>query len=309
MRIFALLLTLITGFGLTSAATAAERLNVLTSFSILGDMVENIGGDHVKVTSLIQPDSDAHSYTPRPKDIGTLSKADLVIFNGLQFEGWMQRLLDAAHYTKPVVIASTGITPLPSQHHHDEDGHEHHEGHEHHHGKFDPHAWLSLSNGAQYARNIRDGLIKADPAHADEYRTRADQYIGKMEHLDGEVRNTLQSLPKDSVVVTSHAAFGYLANAYGLTFLAPIGQSTEAEASAGNMVALIDRLRQKTPHALFVENMSSPALINQLSQETGVPVSGVLYSDALTRQGDGSSYLGMMTYNMQQLVKALSPHK
>lgn len=304
MRLFLLLLSLSMSLAVSCGANAAERLNVLTSFSILGDMVENIGGDHVAVTSLIQPDSDAHSYTPRPKDIGTLSKADLVVFNGLQFEGWMQRLLDAAHYTKPVIIASTGITPLPRGEDDDEDAHEHEHGHSH--GQFDPHAWLSLANGQQYARNIRDGLIKADPAHADDYRARADHYIAEMQRLDAEVRGTLTALPKNSVVVTSHAAFGYLAHSYGLTFLSPIGQSTDAEASASNIATLIDKLRQKTPHALFVENMSNPALIRQLSEETGIPISGVFYSDALTRHGDGSTYLGMMAYNARQLAHVLN---
>lgn len=296
------------------ASHATERpINVTTSFSILGDMVQEVGGDHVKVRSLISPEGDAHGYNPRPRDVGAISQADLVVFNGLQFEGWMSRLLDAAHYRNAVVIASDGITPLKTQKEHDDDhdhdadhdAHEHAEGHEHHHGPHDPHAWQDLRNGAQYVRNIRDGLIKADPAHADEYRQRADAYIARITTLDGQIRQQMQQLPKDSVVITGHASFNYFANAYGLPFMALQGLSTEDDPSAASVAGLVRTVNAHHVRALFNESMTRSALLNQLSQETHVPIAGTLHSDALASQGEASTYLGMMQHNANLLYNAL----
>lgn len=296
------------------ASHATERpINVTTSFSILGDMVQEVGGDHVKVRSLISPEGDAHGYNPRPRDVGAISQADLVVFNGLQFEGWMSRLLDAAHYRNAVVIASDGITPLKTQKEHDDDhdhdadhdAHEHAEGHEHHHGPHDPHAWQDLRNGAQYVRNIRDGLINVDPPHADEYRQRADAYIARITTLDGQIRQQMQQLPKDSVVITGHASFNYFANAYGLPFMALQGLSTEDDPSAASVAGLVRTVNAHHVRALFNESMTRSALLNQLSQETHVPIAGTLHSDALASQGEASTYLGMMQHNANLLYNAL----
>lgn len=297
------------------ASHAAERpINVTTSFSILDDMVQEVGGEHVHVRSLISPEGDAHGYNPRPRDVGAIAQADLVVFNGLQFEGWMSRLLDAAHYRNPVVIASDGITPLKNQeehddddHDHDHDAHEHEAGHEHHHhhGPQDPHAWQDLRNGAQYVRNIRDGLIKVDPAHADDYRQRADAYIARIMTLDGQIRQQMQQLPKDSVVITGHASFNYFANAYGLPFMALQGLSTEDDPSAASVAGLVRTVNEHHVRALFNESMTRSALLNQLSQETRVPIAGTLHSDALAAKGDASTYLGMMQHNADLLYNAL----
>lgn len=291
-------------------------INVTTSFSILGDMVQEVGGDHVNVRSLISPEGDAHGYNPRPRDVGAITQADLVVFNGLQFEGWMSRLLDAAHYRNTVVIASDGIAPLKTQPEHDDDDHDHdsdHDAHEHeeghahhhHHGPLDPHAWQDLRNGAQYVRNIRDGLIKADPAHADDYRQRAEAYIARINALDSKVRQQMQQLPKDSVVITGHASFNYFANAYGLPFMALQGLSTEDDPSAASVAELIRTVKARHVRALFNESMTRSALLNQLSQETKVPIAGTLHSDALAAEGDSSTYLGMMQHNADLLYNAL----
>lgn len=297
------------------ASHASERpINVTTSFSILDNMVQEVGGDHVKVRSLISPEGDAHGYNPRPRDVSAIAQADLVVFNGLQFEGWMSRLLDAAHYHNAVVIASDGITPIKTQkehddHDHDADhkAHDHEEGHEHHHhhGPYDPHAWQDLRNGAQYVRNIRDGLIKVDPAHTEDYRQRADAYIARITTLDEKVRQQMLQLPKDSVVITGHASFNYFAKAYGLQFMALQGLSTEDDPSAASVAGLVRTVKAHNVRALFNESMTRSALLNQLSQETHVTIAGTLHSDALATQGDASTYLGMMQHNADLLYNAL----
>ncbi|MDX1466942.1 MAG: zinc ABC transporter substrate-binding protein [Halomonas sp.] len=291
-------------------ALAAERIQVVTSFSILADMIDNVGGEHVEVTALVGPDSDAHVYSPRPTDARRLAEADLVVFNGLQFEGWMERLIDASDFAGPLVVATDGLAA-----HLDEgDGHEAHAGHDdeapgdaHDHGPLDPHAWQDLGLGEVYIGNIRDGLIAADPAHADAYRANAERYLAAVDAADDELRALLDEIPADTSVITGHASFGHFARAYELRFLSPQGLSTAGEPSAANMARLIDVIREQNVRALFHENMTSPAMIDQLAEETGLPVAGTLYADALASDGEADSWLGMLRHNARVLHDALAP--
>jgi len=299
------------------AAFAAERVQVVTSFSILADMVENVGGEHVEVTSLVGPDSDAHVYSPRPTDARTLADADLVVFNGLQFEGWMERLVDASDYAGPLVVTSDGIDRVAAAHddhghdehdehdeHDDHDSHDDHEGHDH--GDDDPHGWQDLGLGSVYVANIRDGLIAADPDNAEAYRANAEGYLGEIEATDAEIRALLAEIPVGTSVITGHDSFGHFAHAYGLRFLSPQGLSTEADPSAADMAALIEVIREQEVRALFHENMTSPALLEQLAEETGLPIAGTLYADALASEGEASTWLGMMRHNANTLHDALA---
>jgi zinc/manganese transport system substrate-binding protein len=310
------------------AAIAAERVQVVTSFSILADMVENVGGEHVEVTSLVGPDSDAHVYSPTPRDARALADADLVVFNGLLFEGWMERLLDSSDYAGPLVTATDGIDKLEyhghdhghdhdhddhghdhgHDHDHDDHGHDHGHGndHDHVHGDYDPHAWQDLAMGQVYVGNILEGLIEADPDNEAAYRENAERYIAEMQAMDEEMRRLIGEIPASTSIITGHDSFGYFANAYGLNFLSPVGLSTEAEPSAGDMARLIDVIREQNVRALFHENMTSPAIIRQLAEETGLPIAGTLYSDALAAEGEASTYLGMMRHNAQTLHDALA---
>ncbi|WP_290783880.1 metal ABC transporter substrate-binding protein [Halomonas sp.] len=309
------------------AAIAAERVQVVTSFSILADMVENVGGEHVEVTSLVGPDSDAHVYSPTPRDARALTDADLVVFNGLLFEGWMERLIDASDYTGPLVTATDGIDKLEyhgqddehahghddhddhghDDHGHDDHGHDDHgHDHDHDHGDYDPHGWQDLAVGKVYVTNIRDGLIDADPANEAAYRENAERYIAEIQAMDEEMRRLIAEIPAGSSVITGHDSFGYFANAYGLNFLSPVGLSTEAEPSAADMARLIDVIREQNVQALFHENMTSPAIINQLAEETGLTIAGTLYADALASEGEASTWLGMMRHNAQTLHDALA---
>jgi len=282
-------------------AQAQEPLEVVTSFSILDDMVETVGGNHVAVTTLVGPDGDVHAFSPRPADAQSLADADLIVVNGLQLEGWIDRLIDASEYDGDVLVASDGIKLRPLERH----GGEEEQGHDH--GDVDPHAWQDLENGEQYARNICDALVKVDPDHADAYRANARQYIEKMEALDAETRQRLAQIPEsDRLIITSHDAFGYFADAYGLKLLSPVGINTLAEPSASDMGELTKQIESSHAKALFLENMTNPGLINQLHEETGIAVGGTLYADALTPDGKGSSYLGMFQHNVDTLIEALT---
>jgi len=305
---------------LSGAARAETPLDVVASFSILGDMVENVGGEHVDVTTLVGPDGDAHVFSPSPLDARAVGEADLFVVNGLHFEGWLDRLVEASGYEGPIVVASQGINALSfnearTAHDHGHEGHgqshdhgqrhgDSHAGHDH--GPEDPHAWQDLQNGKQYVKHIRDALIEADPAHADDYRDNATQYLDAIDTLDDEIHQRISEIPEaNRVLITNHDAFGYFANAYGLDVLSPVGLSTAAQPSAADMAKLIRQIQTRDVKALFLENMTNPALLEQLSDETGVAIGGTLYAGALAAKGEASTYLGMFKHNVDELTQAL----
>jgi zinc/manganese transport system substrate-binding protein len=294
-----------------SPSFADSHVKAVASFSILGDMVREVGGDRVEVVTLVGPDSDGHVYQPTPTDAKAVAEAQIVFTNGLGFEGWMNRLIKSASFSGPIVVASKGIKPLTSA---EEDGHGH--GHDEHgktekgndHEAFDPHAWQSLKNGEVYVRNIAEGLIAVDPEGAATYRANAERYLAEIAALDQEVLGAIAKLPADRrTVVTSHDAFGYFAEAYDLKFLSPEGVSTESEASAKDVAALIRQIRVEKIPAVFMENITDPRLIEQIRKETGAAIGGTLYSDALSpADGPAPTYLMMFRYNVDTLTKALS---
>ena len=270
---------------------AGSKVDVVASFSILGDMVRQVTGDLASVKTIVGPDADAHLYSPNADDAKAVADADVVFVNGLGFETWSQTLISSSGTKAEVFVATQGVEPLLVE------------------GEVDPHAWNALTNGVIYVRNIADGMSKADPANAKAYQRNASEYIAKLQVLHTRTLETLSSLPKDRrTVVTAHDAFGYLAASYGLTFLAPVGIDTEAEPSARALAELIDHLKESGAAGLFVENITSPALINQISEETGIRIGGRLFSDALSEQGGpATSYLAMFNHNLSTLISALQP--
>ncbi|QFT34203.1 Metal ABC transporter substrate-binding lipoprotein precursor [Labrenzia sp. THAF82] len=290
-----LLKTLAAGFVATTLmvgvvpANAHDDLKIVASFSILGDMVEQVVGDHAKVTTIVGPDADAHVYQPSVADARAVAESDVIFVNGLGFETWSETLISESGTEATVHVATEGVTPVMVD------------------GETDPHAWNSLSNGVIYVRNIAEAMGKAMPDHADDFNANAEAYIAKLEALDKETRTRLAALPEDRrTVVTAHDAFGYLADAYGLTFLAPVGIDTEAEPSARDLAVLITQLKEQGAAALFVENITSPALVQQISDETGIEIGGRLFSDALSeRGGPATSYLAMFEHNLGTLIEAL----
>jgi len=281
---------------LAAPAPAQERLPVVASFSILGDFVKNVGGDRVAVESLVGPNGNAHVYAPSPNDAKKAADAKLVFVNGLGFEGWLERLVKASGTKAPIVVATQGIKPL-----------ERAGGHDHDHGRADPHAWQSVANAKIYVANIRDALIAADPTGKDAYAPNAAAYLASLDALEREVKETIARIPAERRrLITSHDAFGYFEDAYGIDFIAPQGVSTEAEASAKDIARIITQVRKQKITAMFLENVSDPRLVRQIASETGAKIGGTLYSDALTdATGDAASYIGLMRHNLKQLAAAL----
>lgn len=274
--------------------SAAEKLKVVASFSILADITRQIAGDEVVLRTLVGPDEDAHVYEPTPDDAKALLAADLVIANGLGFEPWLDRLLASGEARGQRLDASRGVVPLTI----DENGHR----------IPDPHAWQSLANGEIYVRNIAQALMAADPTHADTYAQRRDAYLQRLQALLAKARESLGRLPADKRrVITSHDAFAYLGQAYQLQFRASQGLSTTDEPSAAEVAALIRQIRNEGVQAVFVENIRDPRLVEQIAAEAGARVGGTLYSDALAAEGPASTYLGLYEHNLDALMDALTP--
>ena len=272
------------------------RLKVIATFSILADLVRNVGGDRLDIATLVGPNGNAHVYAPSPADAKKVADAAVVFVNGLGFEGWLERLVKASGTKAPIVVATAGIRPL-----------ERADAHDHDHGRADPHAWQSVANSKIYVGNIRDALIAIDPAGKAGYEANAAAYLAKLDALDREVRETLAKVPPERRrVVTSHNAFGYFESAYGIRFTAPQGVSTEAEASAKDVAAIISAVRQQKAAAVFLENVTDPRLVRQIADETGAKVGGTLYSDALTdASGDATTYIDLVRHNLRQLANGL----
>jgi zinc/manganese transport system substrate-binding protein len=292
---------------------ADPPLEVVASFSILGDMVKTVGGDRIQVTTLVGSNGDAHVFEPTPADARAIADAKVVFINGLGLEqGWMPRLIEASGYKGPVVVTSKGIKPLRMEEEEDEQGKEEASAHEHGHGKphmvDDPHAWQNLANGKIYVENIVAGLSAADPAGAETYRANGQAYIIEIDKLDAEVRARLATIPQARrKIVTTHDAFQYFGKAYGLELLAPEGVSTEAEASAEDVAKLIRQIRKDRITAVFFENMSDNRLLTQISKETGARIGGTVYSDALSApDGPAPTYLAMFRHNLQEFTQALA---
>ena len=294
----ALAATALAALFVAASARAQDRLKVIASFSILGDLVKNVGGDRVEVATLVGPNGNAHVYAPSPGDAKKVADAKLVFVNGLGFEGWLERLVKASGTKAPIVIATKGIKPLERTGDHD---------HDHDHGRADPHAWQSVANAKIYVANIRDALIAADPAGKDAYLANAAADLAKLDALERDVREVIAKIPSDRPrVITSHNAFGYFQNAYGVNFIAPQGVSTEAEASAKDVAAIIAQIKKQKAAAVFLENVTDPRLVEQIARETGAKVGGTLYSDALTDdKGDATTYIDLIRHNLRQLASAL----
>lgn len=285
---------------------AKEKLLVVTSFSILQDMTQQLVGDRAEVVTLVGVNEDSHTYQPKPSDSRKLAKADLVIENGLEFEGWMNRLVAASEYKGLRVIAAQGVAAISMLGEDDHD-HDHSAENEHQHGEYDPHAWQSLVAAQQYVRNIRDGLIQVDPQGQAYYEAQATAYIQRLQALHKSMKSRFDRLPvSQRKVMTPHAAFGYLASAYGLTFVSPQGVSTTSEPSASEMAHLVEQIREQRVAAIFMENTGDPRLVEQLKRETKAKLGGTLYSDALSEaSGPAASYLEMMQHNLETLLITL----
>lgn len=285
---------------LMSGTALAGPIPVVASFSILGDMVKEVGGDRVSVTTIVGPNADTHVYEPKPQDAAVLGEAQAFFVSGLGFEGWLERLVEATAFKGKVITASDGVTTRATG------GEGEHEG-EHDHGFIDPHAWQSLGNGLIYVSNIKAALCELDADGCATYTANAEAYSAQISALDAEVKAAIAAVPEaERKVITTHDAFGYFAEAYGVTFMAPEGISTDSEASAADVARLIDQVKQAGVKALFIENMSDPRLVEQIAAETGAKLGGALFADALSEPNEGAAtYLDMFKHNVGLLVPAL----
>ncbi|HEJ8715248.1 TPA: metal ABC transporter substrate-binding protein [Klebsiella michiganensis] len=279
--------------GLASHGVMAKTLNVVSSFSVLGDMVQQIGGEHVHVDTLMGPDGDPHTFEPSPKDSALLNNADVVVVNGLGLEGWLDRLIKASGFKGELVVASRGV----KTHTLEEDGAT----------VTDPHAWNSAANGALYAQNILNGLVKADPEDKLALEASGKRYISQLNEIDRWAKSQFTAIPQAKrKVLTSHDAFGYFGRAYGVTFLAPQGLSSESEASAAQVAALIRQIKADEVHTWFMENQLDPRLVKQIASATGAQPGGELYPEALSQPGGvADSYVKMLRHNVELIAASM----
>ena len=274
----------------TSMSVASAKIKVVSTFSILGDMVQNIGGDNIELTTLVGANGDGHVYEPTPADAKSVAAADIVFVNGLGFEGWIDRLVKASGYKGKVIIATEGIKELKFE------------------GELDPHAWQDLSNGRIYIKNIKNALTDLDPKNSNLYKKNFIAYDKILESMDKSTKDKFADIPKKNrKVITSHDAFLYFGRAYGIDFRSPVGVTTESEPSAGELAELITEMRKDNIKALFAENITDPRLIKQLAKEVNAQIGGTLYSDALSDNSEpANTYINMFKYNVNKLANILS---
>jgi zinc/manganese transport system substrate-binding protein len=278
---------------LSSPLAMAKTVTAVASFSILGDIVHQVGGDHVKVNSLVGPDGDPHSFEPSPQDSKEINASDVVFVSGLGLEGWIDRLVSASGYKGKVVTASEGVKSSQMV----DDGKE----------ITDPHAWNSMANGVIYATNVMNALIAADPEDADYFRKRGGAYIEQLKKLDEWAKSEFASIPQEKrKVLTSHDAFGYFGREYNVTFMAPVGFSTEAEASASGVASLIKQIKEEKVKTYFIENQTDPRLVKQIAAATGAQAGGELYPEALSGpKGPATTYEKAFKHNVETIVASM----
>lgn len=297
-------LTTMALMGFIAPVMANQPLPVVASFSILADMVKQVGGPHVEVTSLVGPNSDAHVFDPTPADAKRLAAAKLVVVNGLGFEGWLNRLVKSSGYKGPVLTASNGIKTIPMT----ESNHGHSHGHKHSHAAPDPHAWQSLLNARQYVENIRVALSAAMPAHFADFQSRATDYLKQIDALEKSTQARIAAVPMERRrVITSHDAFGYFARAYKVTFYPLQGLSTASEPSAADVVRIVNEIKKNKVTAIFAENISDPRVLERVAKDTGAKIGGTLFADALSVPGtQADTYLKMFELNVSTIVSGIS---
>ncbi len=306
MRAHLTCLLLFLGF----ASAAGAKPLVVTSNTILADLVQVIGGNEIEARCLVVRGGDPHSYEPRPADIALLSRADVLVTNGLGFETWLDKVLGSSGFRGKIVVAAKGIVPLRRDHDHHHDHSQPHEAHgprDGEGGAVDPHAWHDLRHVRSYVNEIRDALTKAAPDAGNLFAQRAESYGAELASLHVYASEQFQSLPPARrKLVTSHDALHYLGEAFGLQISPVRGLQPDREPSAKQLAGLIRFIREQGVPAVFIESTSNPKLINLLARDAGVKVVGELYTDSLGPEGSpGATFLGMYRANVDTIVSAL----
>ncbi len=266
-------------------------LPVVATFSVIGDLVRNVGGDHVALTTLVGPGTDTHTFNPSPADGAALAKAQVVFENGLGFESWLNDLYASSGSQAARVAVTDGVPIINAD------------------GQPDPHVWHSVPNAEVMVANIRDALSKADPGNAEAYRANAEAYTAQLQSLDAWIVEQVNSVPAERrKLVTNHDTLGYFAQRYGFQVLGTLlpGSTEGASPSAQQLAGLVEAVKASGVPAVFAENVASNNLIDQVATEAGVKVVASLYTDALGPPGSGAdTYLGMLRANVTTIVAAL----
>lgn len=291
------ILGLVLGACGAAAPVSQGRIKVVATFSILGDLVKNVGGNAIDLRVLVGPDADTHTFEPSPADGSALADATLIFENGLGFERWLDGLYSASGSQAQRVVVTPNVTPgvIPIG---DEAG------------ETDPHAWQDVGYAIGMVEIIRDTLVKADPAQAATYTKNADAYLAQLKDLDGYIVSETGLIATDKrKLVTNHDALGYFAKRYGYEIVGTALSSISTEASdpsAAQLVKLVNEVKGAGVRTIFTENVENSKVIAQVASEAGVTVGAPLYTDALGTPGsDGETYLKMMRHNIEAIVVGL----
>ena len=280
------------------AAGAAEKIKVVATFSVIGDMVANVAGDRIDLVTLVGPSGDTELFKPTLADGKSVAEAKIVFMNGLndEFEPWLEPLLKQVKFGGAKIVVSRGAKTFTST---EERAPRSKSAEE----EIDQHAWLDPRNGIIYVKNIAAALVKSDPANAADYRTRADAYIRELQALDAWAKAEIAAFPPAKRrFLASHDSLQYLAKAYGITLLSINGWTNNSEPSAAELARLAQQIRRENIHALFLDSITDPRAMQQVARETGATIGGTLYGDALSKQGgEADTYLKMIRHDVATL--------
>lgn len=290
--IFPLLLAVFISCNSETPENSSDKIKTVSTISIINDMVKNIGGDKVETHLICAIGTDPHSYIPKPSDPREISKSDIVFNNGIGLEHWIEQMIRNAGGDRPVIIVSEGITPIR-----DEAGFE----------DPDPHAWFDLENAQVYAKNIASGLIAIDPENESYYQANLERYLSELDEAHNWAKQQISEIPQVArVLITSHDAFRYFGKTYGLEVHGLQGISTESKPRTEDVKNIIDLIKEKNLKAVFIETTVNPALLQQITNETGAVIGGTLYSDSIGEPGsDGETFINAFKSNVSKIKNAL----
>ena len=277
----------------TLISFSQEKIKVVSSASIFQDMAKNICGDKITSMSIVPIGRDPHTYTPKPSDVELVSSADLILINGLTFEGWITELIENSGTKAKIILITEGVEPIISQKYHNAS---------------DPHAWMDAINGVKYVYNISAGLASIDPDNALFYADNGVKYNAEIKNAHNYIKNQIATIPiEQRILITSHDAFQYYGRAYDITLNAIMGISTESEAQSKDVQRVINIIKEKKVPAVFIESTINPKMLQQIANDTGVKIGGELYADSLgDEDSEASTYLKLLTHNTDVIVNALA---
>ncbi len=274
-----------------SQSISAQK-KIVASASIFQDMAQQIVGDVFEVESIVPIGGDPHLHEPTPRDAQLVTQADLIIINGLTFEGWINELIQNSGSKAAIALITEGVNPLSSTEYANSS---------------DPHAWMDVSNGLKYIENIWKALIELSPEHATTFTTNYKSYKQKLEDLDQYITDQIRKVPLNQrVLITSHDAFAYYGQRYGIRVEALVGISTEAQAKTNDMIRVNKVIKENKIPAIFVESTIDPKLIKQIAKDNNVTIGGELFADSIgDENSEAHGYWEMLKHNTDTIVKAL----